>query len=193
MILPVIGYGNPILKRKSKKITESYPDLKRFINSMYDTMYNASGVGLAAPQVGKSIRIFIIDTSPFLNMDDNEIERHKVKSVKQTFINPTILDETGEFWSFEEGCLSIPHIREDVKRKSDIIIEYFDENFICRKENFSGIVARVIQHEYDHVQGILFTDKLTSFKKRLLKRKLNNIENGNVDIDYLISFYNNTN
>ena len=189
MILPVIGYGNSILKRKSKEVPNSYPGLKELIRNMYDTMYNASGVGLAAPQIGKSIKIFIIDTSPFLDMDDNEIKDYEVRSVKQTFINPTILDETGEFWSFEEGCLSIPHIREEVKRKSCIKIEYYDENFNYRKDDFSGIVARVIQHEYDHIQGILFTDKLTSFKKRLLKSKLNNIEKGNVDIDYLMDFY----
>jgi len=189
MILPVIGYGNPILKRKSKKITDSYPDLKELISNMYDTMYSASGVGLAAPQIGKSIRIFIIDTSPFLKIDDNEIKDYEVSSVKQTFINPTILDETGEFWSFEEGCLSIPDIREGVKRKSEIKIEYYDENFNFKKNDFSGIVARVIQHEYDHIQGILFTDKLTSFKKRLLKSKLNNIEKGDVDIDYVMEFY----
>lgn len=189
MILPVIGYGNPILKRKSKKITDSYPDLKELISNMYDTMYSAKGVGLAAPQIGKSIRIFIIDTSPFLKIDDNEIKDYEVSSVKQTFINPTILDETGEFWSFEEGCLSIPDIREGVKRKSEIKIEYYDENFNFKKNDFSGIVARVIQHEYDHIQGILFTDKLTSFKKRLLKSKLNNIEKGDVDIDYLMEFY----
>ena len=189
MILPVIGYGNSILKRKSKEVPNSYPGLKELIRNMYDTMYNASGVGLAAPQIGKSIKIFIIDTSPFLNMDDNEIKDYEVSSVKQTFINPTILDATGEFWSFEEGCLSIPHIREEVKRKSFIKIEYYDENFNYRKDDFSGIVARVIQHEYDHIQGVLFTDKLTSFKKRLLKSKLNNIEKGNVDVDYLMDFY----
>ena len=189
MILPVIGYGNSILKRKSKEVPNSYPGLKELIRNMYDTMYNASGVGLAAPQIGKSIKIFIIDTSPFLNMDDNEIKDYEVSSVKQTFINPPILDETGEFWSFEEGCLSIPQIREEVKRKSFIKIEYYDENFNYRKDDFSGIVARVIQHEYDHIQGVLFTDKLTSFKKRLLKSKLNNIEKGNVDIDYLMDFY----
>ena len=189
MILPVIGYGNPILKRKSKEITGSYPDLKELISNMYDTMYSAKGVGLAAPQIGKSIKIFIIDTSPFLKIDDDEIKDYEVSSVKQTFINPTILDKTGEFWSFEEGCLSIPHIREGVKRKSEIKIEYYDENFNFKKNDFSGIVARVIQHEYDHIQGILFTDKLTSFKKRLLKSKLNNIEKGDVDIDYVMEFY----
>ena len=155
---------------------------------MYETMYNANGVGLAAPQIGKSIRLFIIDTAPFLNIDENEIEGIKVKSIKQTFINPVIIQESGDSWSFEEGCLSIPHIREDVKRKSDINIEFYDENFTLNKKSFSGIVARVIQHEYDHIQGILFTDKLTSFKKRLLKNKLNNIEKGNIDIDYLMDF-----
>ena len=189
MILPIIGYGNPILKITSKDINNSYPNLKKLINDMYETMYNANGVGLAAPQIGKSIRLFIIDTAPFLNIDENEIEGIKVESIKQTFINPVIIQESGDSWSFEEGCLSIPHIREDVKRKSDINIEFYDENFTLNKKSFSGIVARVIQHEYDHIQGVLFTDKLTSFKKRLLKSKLNNIEKGNVDVDYLMDFY----
>ena len=189
MILPIIGYGNPILKITSKDINNSYPNLKKLINDMYETMYNANGVGLAAPQIGKSIRLFIIDTAPFLNIDENEIEGIKVESIKQTFINPVIIQESGDSWSFEEGCLSIPHIREDVKRKSDINIEFYDENFTLNKKSFSGIVARVIQHEYDHIKGILFTDKLTSFKKRLLKNKLNNIEKGNIDIDYLMDFY----
>ena len=188
MILPIIGYGNPILKITSKDINNSYPNLKKLINDMYETMYNANGVGLAAPQIGKSIRLFIIDTAPFLNIDENEIEGIKVESIKQTFINPVIIQESGDSWSFEEGCLSIPHIREDVKRKSDINIEFYDENFTLNKKSFSGIVARVIQHEYDHIQGILFTDKLTSFKKRLLKNILNNIEKGNIDIDYLMDF-----
>ena len=188
MILPIIGYGNPILKITSKDINNSYPNLKKLINDMYETMYNANGVGLAAPQIGKSIRLFIIDTAPFLNIDENEIEGIKVESIKQTFINPVIIQESGDSWSFEEGCLSIPHIREDVKRKSDINIEFYDENFTLNKKSFSGIVARVIQHEYDHIQGILFIDKLTSFKKRLLKNKLNNIEKGNIDIDYLMDF-----
>lgn len=188
MILPIIGYGNPILKTTSKDINNSYPNLKKLINDMYETMYNANGVGLAAPQIGKSIRLFIIDTAPFLNIDENEIEGIKVESIKQTFINPVIIQESGDSWTFEEGCLSIPHIREDVKRKSDINIEFYDENFTLNKKSFSGIVARVIQHEYDHIQGILFTDKLTSFKKRLLKNKLNNIEKGNIDIDYLMDF-----
>ena len=189
MILPIIGYGNPILKITSKDINNSYPNLKKLINDMYETMYNANGVGLAAPQIGKSIRLFIIDTAPFLNIDENEIEGIKVESIKQIFINPVIIKESGDRWSFEEGCLSIPNIREDVKRKSDINIEFYDENFTLNKKSFSGIVARVIQHEYDHIKGILFTDKLTSFKKRLLKNKLNNIEKGNIDIDYLMDFY----
>lgn len=189
MILPIIGYGNPILKTTSKDINNSYPNLKQLIDDMYETMYNANGVGLAAPQIGKSIRLFIIDTAPFLNIGENEIEGIKVESIKQIFINPVIIKESGDRLSFEEGCLSIPNIREDVKRKSDINIEFYDENFVLNKKSFSGIVARVIQHEYDHIQGILFTDKLTSFKKRLLKNKLNNIEKGNIDIDYLMDFY----
>lgn len=189
MILPIIGYGDPVLKRKAKEISASYPNLKELIGNMYETMYNASGVGLAAPQVGESIRLFIIDTSPFLDMDDEKIQDLQVSRVKEVFINPTIVGETGDSWLFEEGCLSIPNIRENIRRKSDIYIEYYDENFISKKVNFSGIVARVIQHEYDHIQGILFTDKLTSFKKRLLKNKLNNIEKGKIEIDYLMNFY----
>ena len=189
MILPIIGYGNPILKTISKDINNSYPNIKQLIDDMYETMYNANGVGLAAPQIGKSIKLFIIDTAPFLNIDENEIEGIKVESIKQIFINPVIIEESGDSWSFEEGCLSIPNIREDVKRKSDINIQFYDENFTLNKKSFSGIVARVIQHEYDHIKGILFTDKLTSFKKRLLKNKLNNIEKGNIDIDYLMDFY----
>ena len=188
MILPIIGYGNPILKITSKDINNSYPNLKQLIDDMYETMYNSKGVGLAAPQIGKSIRLFIIDTAPFLNIGENEIEGIKVESIKQIFINPVIIKESGDRLSFEEGCLSIPNIREDVKRKSDINIEFYDENSTLNKKSFSGIVARVIQHEYDHIQGILFTDKLTSFKKRLLKNKLNNIEKGNIDIDYLMDF-----
>ena len=189
MILPILGYGDPVLKRQAKEISASYPNLKEVIGNMYETMYNASGVGLAAPQVGESIRLFIIDTSPFLDMDDEKIQDLQVSRVKEVFINPTIVGETGESWLFEEGCLSIPNIRENIRRKSDIYIEYYDENFISKKVNFSGIVARVIQHEYDHIQGILFTDKLTSFKKRLLKNKLNNIEKGKIEIDYLMNFY----
>ena len=189
MILPVFGYGHPVLKKRASSIDESYPELKKLISDMYETMYHASGVGLAAPQIGKSIRLFIIDTSPFDSEDFQSNSGFETASVKKTFINPEIVDELGELKSFEEGCLSIPNVRENINRKSEIKIKYFDENFILHQEVFSGIVARVIQHEYDHVEGVLFTDKVSPLKKKLIKGKLNSIMTGKVSADYVMNFY----
>ena len=189
MILPVFGYGHPVLKKRATSIDESYPELKNLISDMYETMYHASGVGLAAPQIGKSIRLFIIDTSPFDSEDFQSNSGFETASVKKTFINPEIVDELGELKSFEEGCLSIPNVRENINRKSEIKIKYFDENFILHQEVFSGIVARVIQHEYDHVEGVLFTDKVSPLKKKLIKGKLNSIMTGKVSADYVMNFY----
>ena len=155
MVLPIIGYGAIVLKTKAKEITVDYPELNKLILDMYETMYDASGVGLAAPQIGKSIRLFVIDTSPFDTDDFEQNSGFEVKSVKKTFINPVMIDESGENASFEEGCLSIPNIREHINRKSDITIKYQDENFTHHQETFSGILARVIQHEYDHLEGTL--------------------------------------
>ena len=173
MLLPIIAYGHPVLKRKAEVISKDYPKLKELIDNMFETMYNASGVGIAAPQIGQSIRLFIVDTTPFSEDDSlSDNERNQLKSFKKIFINPEIIEESGDDWSFDEGCLSIPNIRESVLRQPEIKIQYFDENFIKHVQSFDGLLARVIQHEYDHVEGILFTDKLSSFKKQLLKKKL---------------------
>ena len=189
MVLPIIGYGAIVLKTKAKEIPADYPELNKLISDMYETMYDASGVGLAAPQIGKSIRLFVIDTSPFDTDDFEQNSGFEVKSVKKTFINPVMIDESGENASFEEGRLSIPNIREHINRKSDIIIKYQDENFTHHQETFSGILARVIQHEYDHLEGTLFTDKISPFKKKLIKGKLNNIKIGKVSVDYKMKFF----
>ena len=189
MILPIIGYGAIVLKTKAKEIPADYPELHKLISDMYETMYDASGVGLAAPQIGKSIRLFVIDTSPFDTDDFEQNSGFEVKSVKKTFINPIMIDESGENASFEEGCLSIPNIREHINRKSDITIKYQDENFTHHQGTFSGILARVIQHEYDHLEGTLFTDKISPFKKKLIKGKLNNIMIGKVSVDYKMKFF----
>ena len=191
MILPIVAYGNPVLKKKAKDITKDYPKLDELIENMWETMYGAHGVGLAAPQVGLPIRLFVIDPSPFA--DDEELtdeERKQLTGLKKLFINPVITEETGDEWAFSEGCLSIPDVREDVFRQADITIEFVDENFKAHTETYTGIAARVIQHEYDHIEGILFTDKLSSLKKRLIKGKLNNISKGKVDVDYRMKFPN---
>ena len=156
---------------------------------MWETMYNANGVGLAAPQVGSSIRIFIVDTSPFAdseNMNNDEFEI--VNSFKKVFINPVIIKETGMEWDFNEGCLSIPEVRADIKRSDTIFIKYFDEQFNQCEDSFNGIIARVIQHEYDHIEGVLFTDKLTVLKRKLLKGKLLSVSKGKIKTDYKMKF-----
>ena len=189
MILPIVAYGDPVLRRKCKKITNDYPKLDSLIENMYETMYGALGVGLAAPQIGLPIRLFIVDTSPFAEdevLDDKE--REFLKEFKQTFINPKILEEDGDEWVFTEGCLSIPDIREDVFRQPKIKLEYFDESFQKHIKEFDGLAARVIQHEYDHIEGILFTDKISTFKKRLIKGKLSNISKGKINVDYRMRF-----
>ena len=189
MILPIVGYGDPILKKKAQIVEKNYPDLKSLISNMFETMYHASGVGLAAPQIGKSIRLFIIDTSAFDNKDFEETSGFKTATLKKVFINPEIINESGEAKPFEEGCLSIPNVREIINRKSEIKLSYFDENFVHHQESFNGIIARVIQHEYDHVEGVLFTDKVSPFKKKLIKGKLNSILTGKVSVDYSMNFY----
>ena len=189
MVLPIIAYGTPVLKKVCAPIDADYPELKALIANMKDTMVNARGVGLAAPQVGKAIRLFIVDTSPFSDSDElNKEEQAFLKSFKKTFINATITHEEGDEWAFNEGCLSIPNINEDVFRHPTITIEYVDENFKKHTETLGGLAARVVQHEYDHIEGILFTDKLSSLKKRLLKKKLENISKGKIDVDYRMKF-----
>lgn len=189
MILPILAYGDPILKKKAKEIDPDFPGLSELLDNMWETMYAANGVGLAAPQIGESIRLFIVDAAPFAEDDSlSEEEQEFLKNFKKTFINPQITHENGDEWGFNEGCLSIPDIREDVFRKPEISMEYYDENFQKHQAQFSGLAARVIQHEYDHIEGILFTDKLSGLKKRLIKRKLENISKGNVSIDYRMRF-----
>lgn len=190
MILPIIAYGHPVLKRKAEVINKDYPKLKELIENMFETMYNASGVGIAAPQIGLSIRLFIVDTNPFAEDDSlSDNDRNQLKSFKKIFINPIIIDEKGDEWSFEEGCLSIPNIREGVLRQKQITIQYHDENFNKHTDSFDGLLARVIQHEYDHIEGVLFTDKLSSFKKQLLKKKLLKISSGKLSFDYEMKYF----
>ena len=189
MILPIYGYGEPVLRKRCEEIAVDYPNLKQIIADMYETMNNAHGVGLAAPQVGLGVRIFIVDTQPFADSDDvSKEEAAQLKVFKQTFINAKILKEEGTIWSFNEGCLSIPDVREDVFRHESITIAYFDENFNKKTAVYNGLIARVIQHEYDHIEGILFTDHVSTLKRKLLSKKLNNIMEGKAYPDYRMKF-----
>lgn len=182
MILPIYAYGQPVLLAKANPIAEKSEALDQLINDMWETMYNASGVGLAAPQIGKSIRLFLVDTVQVMEEGEED------KGIKQVFINAEILEEKGKEWSYEEGCLSIPDIRGDVDRLDTITIKYQDENFEEHERTFDGINARVIQHEYDHIQGVLFTEKLKPLKQRLIGRKLDKIRKGKVKSDYRLKF-----
>jgi peptide deformylase len=172
MILQIYLYGSNVLREETKPVTPDYPDLKQLIDNMYETMYNAEGVGLAAPQVGCALRLFVVDANP---MSEDYPE---AKDFKKTFINPTIIETSGEPFSYEEGCLSIPNIREDIVRDSVVKIHYFDEDFKEHTDVYEGIVSRIVQHEYDHVEQIMFTDRMSQLKKKLLKKKLDNIRNG---------------
>jgi peptide deformylase len=185
MILPVIAFGHPVLRKVGVNIAADYPQLSSLITDMFETMYHAHGVGLAAPQVGLAIRLFIIDSTPF---DEDEEDKPKQLSFKKVFINAEILEESGEEWSFSEGCLSIPEVREEVARKPIIKIRYQDENFNTIEETYDGILARIIQHEYDHIEGILFVDHLSPFKRNLLKKKLDLISTGNINVSYKMKF-----
>lgn len=180
MNLPIYAYGCPVLRKKGETVSPDYPNLKEIIDNMYETMYNSSGIGLAAHQIGLSIRLFIIDGSP--------IEDLKPAKFKQTFINPLIIEEWGDEWKYEEGCLSIPHIREQVSRKPELKIRYFDENFIEHEATFDGMIARIIQHEYDHIEGRLFVDLISPLRRNLIKSKLTNINQGRVNADYKMRF-----
>jgi len=189
MILSIVGYGDPVLRKKGVEIPRDYPELNQVIANMYETMYNAYGVGLAAPQVGLAIRLFVIDTRPFSEDEDlSKEEQAQLAGFKKTFINATILKEEGEEWGFNEGCLSIPEVREDVYRHETITIEYYDEEFNKHTDVYDGLIARVIQHEYDHIEGVLFTDKISSLKKRLIQKKLQNIMEGKTRPDYKMKF-----
>ncbi|MEJ6490864.1 MAG: peptide deformylase [Flavobacteriales bacterium] len=193
MILPIVAYGDPILKKEGEEIGDDYPKLKELIANMFETMYNAQGVGLAAPQIGKSIRLFIVDAAPFAEVEEGEEldpMAEGLENFKKVFINPIIEDESGEDWGFNEGCLSIPKIREEIFRKEKIHITYYDENWELKAEEYNGYAARIIQHEYDHVDGVLFTDHLSTLKRKLLTKKLQNISKGEVEVDYRMKFPN---
>ncbi|MEM7162371.1 MAG: peptide deformylase [Bacteroidota bacterium] len=190
MIYPIVAYGDPVLKRKCEEIDEDFEGLQKLIQDMFRTMENASGVGLAAPQIGKSIRLFIVDASPFSDDEElDESDRDFLSKFRRVFINPILLEEKGDKWGFHEGCLSIPDIREEVMRKPDLVIEYYDESWELREEKLSGIAARIVQHEYDHIEGMLFTDRISPLKRRLLKGKLNDITKGNIDLKYKMKFF----
>ncbi len=182
MILPVLAYGSPVLRKPAEDIDGNYNGLKEIIDNMFETMYKAEGIGLSGPQVGYSIKLIVIDALPL------EKEDKTLKNFKKVIINPQIIEDAGEDWLYNEGCLSIPTIREDVKRKTRILLQYYDENFKFHKKYFEGIKARIILHEYDHLGGILFTDRILPLKKRLLKGKLQAISKGKVDVKYKMSF-----
>jgi peptide deformylase len=189
MIYPIVAYGDPVLRKVTVDIDKSY-DVKKLSEDMFETMYNAKGVGLAAPQIGLNVRMFVVDGRPFNEGEDME-ERDKDPSLidfKKVFINAEILEEDGDDWAFEEGCLSIPDVREDIYRAEYLTIRYFDEDWNEHTEEYEGLAARIIQHEYDHVDGILFTDHLNPVKKRMLKNKLAKITKGKVDVDYKMKF-----
>ena len=190
MILPIIAFGNPVLKRISDEVPENFEGLSSLLTDMFETMYAAKGVGLAAPQIGESIRLFIVDGSPFANEEGEEIDPKAIgiEGFKKVFINPIIEEESGDLWPFQEGCLSIPKIRENVSRKERIYVSYYDENWSFHRDEFDGYKARIIQHEYDHLEGILFTDKLSPLKKKLLSKRLGNVSIGMVEVDYKMKF-----
>lgn len=184
MILPIIAYGDPVLRKVAVDVDANYPDLKKLIADMFETMENAKGVGLAAPQIGRSIRVFVVDGSPFAEDD----EHPELKEFKKVFINAKIVEEKGDEWSYSEGCLSIPEIREDVKRQPTVKVRYLDENFKPHEEVLTGIPARIVQHEYDHIEGKLFIDRISTLRRTLLKSRLSNITKGNIEIKYKMKF-----
>lgn len=188
MILPIRAFGDQILRKKASEISPDYPGLQELIDNMFETMTAAHGIGLAAPQVGLDIRLFVVDLTPLADDEDYADIAEELKKFRKVFINAKILNESGEEWKFNEGCLSIPDVREDVKRKKCVTIEYFDENFQKYTETFSDMRARVVQHEYDHTEGILFTDHLSALKKKLVKGKLLKISHGDVAVSYKMRF-----
>jgi|ERR1017187_3476917 peptide deformylase len=197
MVLPIIAYGDPVLRKVAGEIDKDYKGLQDVISNMFETMRKALGVGLAAPQVGKSIRLFIVETKPFSHKEEDDEddeftseERARLAEFKKVFINAKIINEEGPEWIFNEGCLSIPKIREDVLRKPSLRIQYYDENFNFFDETYEGLIARVIQHEYDHIEGKLFTDKISPLRRRLIQGKLKDISKGKVQVTYKMRFPN---
>ena len=191
MILPIIAYGAPVLRIKAQEIDETYPQLDKLIEDMWETMYESNGVGLAAPQVNKSIRLFVVDSSQvFTNLDEEDEGKYPdAPGIKQVFINAHIVELGGEEWLYNEGCLSIPKIREDILRKETVTLEYEDEHFELFTKTFNGITARIILHEYDHTEGKLFIDYLKPLKRKLMKGKLDDITRGKIKVDYKMSFH----
>lgn len=191
MILPIVAYGDPVLKKVAENIDASYPELSNLVADMFETMYHAKGVGLAAPQIGRSIRLFVVDGAPFADEEGEEPDPKAkgIENFKKVFLNPTIIEESGLKWAFQEGCLSIPGVREKVYRHEKVTINYFDENWKEYTETFDGYAARIIQHEYDHLEGVLFTELVTPLKKKLIAKKLTNISIGNVRADYKMKFF----
>ena len=190
MFLPIVAYGQSILRKVGVAIDAQYPQLNELIADMWETMYKSNGVGLAAPQINKAIRLFVIDTVQIVEGFDEEDKKEypNERGVKKVFINAQIIEESGDEWAYNEGCLSIPKVREDVLRKKVVVISYQDENFVAHTETFEGITARVIQHEYDHIECKLFIDHITPLQKRLLKKKLEDISSGKVRVDYRMLF-----
>nr|MBP6316371.1 peptide deformylase [Chitinophagaceae bacterium] len=190
MILPIVAYGNPILRKVCKPITADYPNLRELIKNMWETLYNSNGVGLAAPQINHEIRLFLVDTLQIVQgADEEDAETYKnEKAIKQVFINPRVVSLDGDDWKYNEGCLSIPKIREDIYRPERVTLEYMDEQFVAHTGTFDGITARVILHEYDHIEGKLFIDHIKPITKRLIKSKLDNIVKGKVKVDYRMLF-----
>lgn len=187
MKLPIVAYGDPVLRKKAEEIDEDYPNLKELIDNMFETMYAAHGVGLAAPQIGLPIRLFVIDGSPFAEDEEGEADA-SLKDFKKVLINPIIVKEYGDKWAFNEGCLSIPDINEEVMRPSNVLINYLDEDFEEHEVELTGLAARIVQHEYDHIEGKLFVDKLGPLKKTMLKSKLEAISKGMVRVGYKMKF-----
>lgn len=182
MVLPITAYGHPVLRKVATEVDEDYPNLQQLIDDMYETMYATSGVGLAAPQINLPIRLLVMDATPFAEEDP------QAKDFRRVLINPEIIEESGEEWSFNEGCLSVPEIREDVVRKPNIRIQYYDENWKFHDEEYDSVMARIIQHEYDHLEGVLFVDRVSSIRKMLLKKRLLDISKGNIDVKYKMIF-----
>lgn len=190
MILPIVAYGHPVLRKVAEDITPEYPQLDKFIEDMWETMYASNGVGLAAPQANRSIRVFTVDTiQMFNNMDEEEKDEYPdAPGVKAVFINAHIVELEGEDWAYNEGCLSIPKIREDIYRQESVTLSYYDEHFQKHTKTFTGLTARVILHEYDHIEGTLFIDHVSPLKRKLMKGRLNDISKGKVSVDYKMMF-----
>ena len=180
MIYPIVAYGDPVLKKPGKEISKADETLPKLVADMFETMYNAHGVGLAAPQIGLGLRLFVVDGAP--------LDKENLLDFKKVFVNPTIIEEFGTDWAFDEGCLSIPGVRSEIMRPEKLTLHYFDENWKEHTEDFDGLRARIIQHEYDHIEGVLFIDHVSSIKKRLIQGKLSNISKGKIDVDYKMKF-----